>query len=169
MVIPHIAYLIIIFAFIGFMLWVSIYVEKRKVIKFPGIFVVAAIGLCIYFNQFFPYVYTITDCGEYQKEILIAPKVVNGTEMTLDGKAWINNESEYYLYMEAVVYGYSGRTPGGQEIEPQTCVQAKAHRIDYIFEEPPRSISTNNSAEVRYWLDCQYEYYEEDEQDENED
>ena len=165
MIISHIAYLAILVLFVGLMGGLSLLLEKRKVVKFPGIFIVLGIGLAIFANQKFPFVYTITDCGEYKKEVLIAPTTKNGTRLTLGKKAWINNESDYYLYVEAIVYGYSGKNPSNQEIEPQSCVQAKAYKIAYIFEEPPRSIRTKSTSEVRYWLDCQYEYYDDDFED----
>ena len=163
MVIPHITYIILLVVFVGAMGVLSLILEKRKAMKFPGIFIVVAIGLSIYLNRVFPFVYTVTDCGAYTTEILLSPKTVNGTKMTLGSKAWINNESDYYLYVEAIVYGHSSKSPSDQEVEPHTCIRARAYDIDYIFEEPPRSIRTKSGSETRYWLDCQYEYDDEDE------
>lgn len=169
MLIPHVTYIILIVAFIIAMGGLSLFLEKRKAMKFPGVFIVIAIAFSIYLNRVFPFVYTITDCETYKTEILLAPKMINGTEITLGNKAWINNESDYYLYVEAITYGHSGKNYSDHEVEPHTCLQAKAYDIDYIFKEPPRSIRTKSNSETRYWLDCQYEDYEDEEFEEEND
>jgi hypothetical protein len=88
-------------------------------------------------NLYTPVVTTVEDCGKFEQNLLIFPK--DGYEM--GSVHYIENKSAHSLLLAYVGYGDVSKIPEDILIGPNETRKIDDSNIDYLFEEPPESIT----------------------------
>lgn len=104
------------------------------------IFIIAFVG-----HWLFPNVYTVTNCGNFTKKILIIPTTLHQTKLGYGSHSYLVNESTHYLKVKTVLYGkfiepISSEKMIDQTIGDQTVTEFSPLALDYFFTEPDQSV-----------------------------
>ena len=111
--------------------------------------------LIIGYIWFLPNVYTISDCNNYERDILIFPKESNNIKMSYGNHSYVINNSNNKLHTKTYVYGSSHFKENiDGTIRPKTTKEINIQKFDEIFEIPPRKIKTKGSGSRRYYIGC---------------
>jgi hypothetical protein len=110
-------------------------------------------------NWYTPTILNVTDCGVYEKNVLIFPK----SGYTMGRYNYITNNSTHNLALEYVVFGNVKETdvPQNVFIKSGELHCAKIVHIEYLFTEIPSSIRLKGNGAVRSALFCYDEELEE--------
>jgi len=107
-------------------------------------------------NWYTPTVYTITNCNEYTKEVLLFSTEKDGFSFEIGRKNYIINKSDKTLFFENVYYGNNERQEDEIDVEiaPNTIEKINVVTIDYLFTEPDDTVSTKSNGATKTALYC---------------
>lgn len=107
-------------------------------------------------NWYTPTVYTITDCNEFSKEVLLLPTERDGISFGMGSFNYIINNSNKNLYFENVYYGDVKPNENVSDIEIESGAVEKINiiSIDYLFTEPDEFVSSKSGGAVKTVLYC---------------
>lgn len=174
MTIEPIFFLIYILIFVIFPFtiqeWIIRIVEKRNLVSKDSLIRKIArniINLQVYpflfapvvviaYIWFLPNVYTIYQCDNYKREILIFPKsTIHNKKMTFGNHSYVINMSDNELFTKTYVYGSSHfKEIIDGTINPNSTKEINIQRFNNIFEMPPMKIKTKGSGSRRYYIGC---------------
>ena len=128
---------------------------KHKGKKSPWLLILVLLAPVTLFT---PAIYDVTDCGEYNKKVLILPK----GEYSMGMHNYIINNSDKELFFEYLVYGNSKLSDDQMDmiIVPGTTFKAPTTEINYVFTDAPSSIKIKGDGEIRERLSCDVPNYE---------
>lgn len=119
------------------------------------------ICLAVYCSWFCPNVYYITSCSEYSKKILLIPKSINQTKLSLGNKCYIVNHTDKSMLLNTKLYlketeSNNLNTNKAFTIKPQSVFEYEENSIDFIFEEFPISVTakSRDEAKLRSQITC---------------
>lgn len=127
---------------------------KKAGNKFDFIYFLLFILLPI--NWYTSTIYTITNCNEFTKEVLIFPTEKGGYKFEMGWYNYIINKSNETLFFEHIYYG-SDEPKEDQinvEISPNSIERVGVVVIDYLFTEPEDTVRTKSSGETKTTLYC---------------
>ena len=161
MLLSHTVYTILIWVFFFAIAGYGWYIERVKKSKKGIIFLLAAIVLSLLINWTCPSLYIVQGCGKYEEKVMIKPLEINGVKLTYwHSKCYVNNIGTTPVYIETIAYG----SVNDEELEakrvdrtvmPGRISIVPAVKIDYVFENVPKSVSTKASSEIKYHLECE--------------
>lgn len=93
---------------------------------------------------FTPNIYTVTDCDNYTKEVLLLPK----DDYQMGKHSYIVNNSDKGLYLAYIVYGTASTNNDDIIIVPGASEECQ-EPIDYVLEEAPLSISIDRKSKIK--------------------
>ncbi|MDR2915315.1 MAG: hypothetical protein LBV74_10875 [Tannerella sp.] len=108
-------------------------------------------------NWYTPKIISVTDCGEYKKEVVLFPAKRNGVEMGYGKNTFIFNDSDKKLILEYHFYGKN--TPDEDEVDamilPGNYVKINRVGVDHIFETLPDKVSSKSGGATKTSLRCE--------------
>jgi hypothetical protein len=109
------------------------------------------------FNWYTPRILTIADCGNYKQEVALFPVRKNGVKMGYGKKTYIFNNSAKKLNFEYHYYGNNSPVDGENNavIQPNESIKVNTISIDYLFEEPEKSVVSKAGGETKTSLSCE--------------
>ncbi len=108
----------------------------------------------------FPYVYTVPQCGQVIKEILLYPKPTGqGTPLALGKHCYLVNEATTNVRIETIYYGDESpeKSPDkviNDVVKPLSAKQFNVVDFDYFFEDAERNVQTKQGGELKYQVSC---------------
>lgn len=116
----------------------------------------ALLILLLPINWFTPTFITVTKCFEYKKEVLLLPTSIDGVGYSYGWNNYIVNKSLENLVCEYVYYGDSEREDDEVDkiIPPGKIAKVNEVKIDFVFEEQAKSVSTKSSGATKTSLYC---------------
>ncbi|RZK47552.1 MAG: hypothetical protein EOO87_21805 [Pedobacter sp.] len=107
-------------------------------------------------NWYTPTFISVTKCFEYKKEVLLFPTTVDGVSYSYGWNNYIVNKSPDTLVFEYVYYGDNEREKDevDQIVPPGKIAKVNEVKIDFVFEEQAKSVSTKSSGATKTSLYC---------------
>lgn len=107
-------------------------------------------------NWFTPTFIKVTKCFEYKKEVLLFPSSIDGVSYSYGWNNYIVNKSLENLVFEYVYYGDSTREADEVDkiIPPGKIAKVNEVKIDFVFEEQAKSVSSKSSGATKTSLYC---------------
>ncbi len=126
----------------------------KKEFKLAPIWIFCALLAPI--NWYTPSIITVSDCGVYNKDVTLFPTTVNGIDIKYGKHLYVFNKSTTPIVVQDIAYGNvsdSDRVPL-TTIAPENFATVNTVKIDYIFEQPDKSISSKSGGAVKTVLFC---------------
>lgn len=116
----------------------------------------ALLILILPINWYTPTFITVTSCGKFTKEVLIFPSERDGVNYSYGWNNYIINKSLDNLAFEYLYYGENKREEDelDQLIKPGAVAKVNEVKIDFIFEEEAKSVSTKSKGATKTSLYC---------------
>jgi len=158
MLISDSTYLIFMIVLAAFIIAFSVYQERIKKSGKKYRFTFLFLLLFLPINWYTPTVYTITDCDEYTKEVLVFPIQKDGYKFEMGWYNYIINKSNEKLIFENIYYGLNEPKENEVDVEisPNSIKRINVVAINYLFTEPDQTVRTNSSGATKTALYCIY-------------
>lgn len=116
----------------------------------------ALLILLLPINWYTPTFITVSSCGKFTKEVLIFPSERDGVNYSYGWNNYIINKSLDNLAFEYLYYGENKREADelDQLIKPGAVAKVNEVKIDFIFEEEAKSVSTKSKGATKTSLYC---------------
>lgn len=127
---------------------------KKQGNKYDAMYFLVLVLLPV--NWCIPRVVTVTNCGEYKKEVALVPITHKGKKLSYWKKTMIVNESTTNLWFEFIYYGNKERQEDelDHKIAPEENVIIPNLVIDYLFEQPEERVSSKSDGARKTYLNC---------------